>query len=496
MGGVPPTLEAVLDRKRIRTQTCAMRIHYLGATRTTTGSMYLVEVNGSRILLECGLYQGHRDAAIERNRKFPFDPAGLECVVLSHAHIDHCGNLPNLCRQGFQGNIYSTFATRDLAAVMLADSAAVQRADAEFVSRKREKEGKPAVLPLYSSEDAEKAVRQFVGLNYHRPLPIADGVSLRFADAGHILGSAQVILDVKENGRSFRYLFSGDIGRPKQEILRDAEPVENVDFLQVESTYGGREHQDAMNAREELCRLMGTALRRGGKVIVPAFSVGRTQQLVYVLNQLADTDCLPRVPIFVDSPLSVNATEVFRLHPECFDEETLRFLREQRNPFGMENLTYIREASQSRKLNELDGPAIIISASGMAEAGRIRHHLSNHIGDPKSLILFVGYCAEHTLGAQILSRRSPVNIFGQPHVVRAEIGSIDAFSGHADRSELTDYVKSLTGDIRKVTVIHGEEEQSLAFAGTLRELKPRAEVIVPEPGQIVEFSMESASPAA
>lgn len=473
-----------------------MQVQFLGATRTTTGSMFLMEVNGSRILLECGLYQGRREESMERNRKFSFDPATLDAVVLSHAHIDHCGNLPNLCRQGFRGNIYSTFATRDLAAVMLADSAEIQRADAEFVSNKRAKEGKPPVAPLYSAEDAELAIRQFVGLNYHRPLPIANGVTLTFADAGHILGSAQVILDITEGGQRFRYLFSGDIGRPRQEILRDAEPVEKVDFLQVESTYGGREHHDAVNARDELCRLMGTALRRGGKVIVPAFAVGRTQQLVYVLNQLADTDCLPRVPIFVDSPLSVNATEVFRLHPECFDEETLKFLREQRNPFGMENLTYIREASHSRKLNDLDEPAVIISASGMAEAGRIRHHLSNHIGNPRNLILFVGYCAEHTLGAQILARRSPVNIFGQPHLVRAEIASIDAFSGHADRSELSAYVQSLGGDIRKITVVHGEEEQALAFAQTLRGLRPGAEVLVPELGDRVQFGMDAARVSA
>jgi metallo-beta-lactamase family protein len=473
-----------------------MHVHFLGATRTTTGSMYLIEVNGSRILMECGLYQGHRDEAIERNRKFTFDPATLDAVVLSHAHIDHCGNLPNLCRQGFRGNIYSTFATRDLAAVMLADSAAIQRADAEFVSKKRIKEGKSPVTPLYSPEDAEMAVRQFVGLNYHRPMPIANGVTLRFADAGHILGSAQVILDIQEAGKKFRYLFSGDIGRPKQEILRDAEAVEGVDFLQIESTYGARDHHDAVDARAELCRLMGAALRRGGKVIVPAFSVGRTQQLVYVLNQLADTDCLPRVPIFVDSPLSVNATEVFRLHPECFDDETLKFLREQRNPFGMENLTYIREASQSRKLNELDEPAVIISASGMAEAGRIRHHLSNNIGNPRNLILFVGYCAEHTLGAQILARRSPVNIFGQPHMVRAEVASIDAFSGHADRSELSAYVNALGGNIRKITVVHGEEEQSLAFAETLRGLRPGAQVSVPKLGEIVQFGMDESEASA
>jgi metallo-beta-lactamase family protein len=467
-----------------------MRVQYLGATRTTTGSMYLVEVNGSRLLLECGLFQGHRDESMERNRNFPFDPATVDAVILSHAHIDHCGNLPNLCRRGFRGNIYSTFATRDLAAVMLADSAAIQRSDAEFVSKRRAKEGKPPVEPLYSPEDAEQAVRQFVGLNYHRKLPVADGVAVTFYDAGHILGSAQVALDVNEGGKRFRWLFSGDIGRPHQDILRDPEPVEGVDFLQVESTYGARDHEDAVDARAELCRFMGDALRRGGKVIIPAFSVGRTQQLVYVLNQLSDTDCLPRVPIYVDSPLSVNVTEVFRLHPECFDDQTIRFLREQRNPFGMENLTYIREASQSRKLNDMTEPMVIISASGMAEAGRIRHHLSNNIGDPKNLILFVGFCAEHTLGAQILAGRNPVNIHGRPHGVAAQVASIDAFSGHAGRTELAAYVESIRGNLQKITVVHGEETQSLAFAELLEKHRPGAEVIVPRPGQVVEFAME------
>ena len=299
-----------------------MRIHFHGATRTTTGSMYLLEVNGQRLLLECGLYQGRRDESIERNSRFPFDPKSVDAAILSHAHIDHCGNFPNLCKQGFTGNIYSTFATRDLASIMLEDSASIQEADAQFVSKKRAKHGKPPVLPLYSATDAERATRQFVAINYDRPMPVADGVTVTFRDAGHILGSAQVVLDVREGGRKFRYLFSGDIGRPGQEILRTAQPVENVDFLQIESTYGNRVHSSPVDARDELCQLVAGTVNRGGKVIIPAFSVGRTQQIVYALNQLTDAGKLPRVPIYVDSPLSVNATEIFRLHPECFDDQT------------------------------------------------------------------------------------------------------------------------------------------------------------------------------
>ena len=372
-----------------------MLVHFLGATRTTTGSMYLLEINGRRLLLECGLFQGRRDESMERNRNFPFDAKQVDAMVLSHAHIDHCGNLPNLCRQGFEGNIHCTFATRDLTSIMLEDSAGIQQDDAEFLSRKRAKHGLPPVQPLYTAADAEKAIRQFVAINYDRPFQVADGVTVTFRDAGHILGAAQVVFDIREGTRSYRYLFSGDIGRGDDDILRDPQPVENVDFLQVESTYGGREHSPKANADEEVCRLVRGTLEKKGKIIIPAFSVGRTQQIVYTLHQLTQAGRLPRVPIFVDSPLSVNATEIYRLHPECFNDEIYRFLREKANPFGMENLTYIREVAHSMKLNELKEPAIIISASGMAEAGRIRHHLKNNIGNPANLVLFIGYCGAY-----------------------------------------------------------------------------------------------------
>jgi metallo-beta-lactamase family protein len=464
-----------------------MRIHFYGATRTTTGSLYLIELNGQRLLLECGLFQGRRGESIERNRNFPFDPKQIDAVILSHAHIDHCGNLPNLCCQGFEGNIYCTFATRDLASIMLEDSAEIQRDDAAFVSKKRAKHGLPPVEPLYSASDAERAVRQFVSINYDRPFPATDGVTVTFRDAGHILGAAQVVLDVRENGRKFRYLFSGDIGRGNDDILRDPQPVEDVDYLQVESTYGAREHSPKETANARVGQMVLGTLERKGKVIIPSFSVGRTQQVVYTLHQLTLAGQLPRVPIFVDSPLSVNATEVYRLHPECFNETIYKFLREKENPFGMENLTYIREVAHSMKLNDLKDAAIIISASGMAEAGRIRHHLANHISNPDNLILFVGYCAEHTLGYQIMSGQNPVNIFGEPHEVRARIASLDSFSGHADKNELRRYVEALTGNIKKIAVIHGEEEQALAFGQTLREMKPDAQVLVPEYQQTLEI---------
>jgi len=464
-----------------------MKIHFFGATRTTTGSVYLFEVNGRRLLLECGLFQGRREESIQRNCCFPFDPRQVDAAVLSHAHIDHAGNLPNLCKQGYTGNIYCTFATRDLSGIMLVDSAQIQKDDAAFVSKKRAKQKLPPVEPLYSEADAEKVLQQFVALNYDRPFPVLDGVTVTFRDAGHILGSAQVVLDVQEGGRKFRYLFSGDVGRGGDEILRDPETVDNVDYLQIESTYGGREHSVRTDADETVGRLVLETLKQNGKVIIPAFSVGRTQQIVYVLHQLTLAGKLPRVPIYVDSPLSVNATEIYRLHPECFNDKINKFLHEKENPFGMENLTYIRELANSMKLNDLKDPAIIISASGMCEAGRIRHHLKNHIGDPKNLVLFIGYCAEHTLGAQIVTGANPVNIFGEPYPVRAKVVSLDTYSGHADKNELRQYVGRISGDLKKIVCIHGEEEQCLAHAETLRVMKPRAEVLVPEYKQVVEI---------
>ncbi len=464
-----------------------MKIHFFGAARTTTGSMYLLEVNGKKLLLECGLFQGHREESIARNCCFPFDPKQIDAVVLSHAHMDHAGNLPNLVKQGYRGNIHCTFATRDLCAVMLVDSGHIQEADAKFVSKERAKKGQPPVQPLYTIADAEKTLDLFVAVGYERPILVADGVTVTFRDAGHILGSAQVIFDIQENGKKFRYLFSGDVGRGGDEILRDPAPVENVDYLQIESTYGGREHAPRIDADETVCKYVLDTLNQHGKVIIPAFSVGRTQQIVYVLNQLTLAGRLPRAPIFVDSPLSVNTTEIYRLHPECFNETINQFLHEKANPFGMTNLTYIREVEHSKKLNDIKEPCVIISASGMCEAGRVRHHLKNNISFANNLILFIGFCAEGTLGRQITSGQNPVSIFGEPVAVRAKVVSLDTYSGHADKNELRQYVQRISGNLKKIICIHGEEEQCLAHAESLRALKPKAQVIVPEYKQVVEI---------
>ncbi|MCB1094551.1 MAG: MBL fold metallo-hydrolase [Verrucomicrobiae bacterium] len=466
-----------------------MKLTFCGAAGTTTGSQHLLEVNGKKILLDCGLYQGRRNDAYERNKEFRyFSPTDLDAVVLSHAHIDHSGNLPNLCNQGFTGNIYTTFATRDLCQIMLADSARIQEGDVKYVNRKRAKKGQPLYTPIYTEQDAERCLRQFVNIDYERKLPIADGVTLQFIDAGHILGSAQVVLDVHEiaTDRRKRFMFSGDVGRGDNELLRDPVPVENVDFLLMESTYGGREHELAASADDRIRDVLANALKGRAKVIIPAFAVERTQQLLYVLHRLLEAGEIPDVPIFVDSPLAVNATEIFRLHPECFNPELYTFLFEKRDPFGFEGLTLIRSVAKSRELNTLEGPAIIISASGMCEAGRVLHHLKNNIEDRRNTILFVGYCAENTLGWKIRNKWEEVPIFGESYKLNARVEILDSFSGHADHSELVDYFRATTGGKERVWLIHGEQGRSEALRDALREIHS-APVEVGVLGQAVEF---------
>ncbi len=466
-----------------------MKMKFCGAAGTTTGSQHLLEVNGKRILLDCGLYQGSRKHAYDINCCFPyFDPKSIDVVILSHAHIDHSGNLPNLTTKGFTGNIYATHATRDLCQIMLADCARIQQSDIEWVNKHRKKEGLEPALPLYDEQDAERCLRQFVTVGYDRPIQVADGVSVTFIDAGHILGSAQVLLEIQDqqDGKKKRFLFSGDVGRGGNEVLRDPVAVENVDFLLMESTYGGREHTAPPGYGDEFGEIIRQAVKRGGKILIPAFAVERTQQILYVLHELFERGEVPKLKVYVDSPLAVSATEIYRLHPDAFNEEVYESLFEKDNPFGFENLTLVRSVNGSKALNDIEGVAIIISASGMCEAGRILHHLKNNITDSRTTVLFVGYCAENTLGRRIRDGEREVPILGGRYKVHAKIEIIDSFSGHADHSELLDYFKRTTGPKSRVWLVHGEPDSAAHLRDALVPLHDGS-VEIAELGHEVEF---------
>ncbi len=466
-----------------------MKLKFCGAAGTTTGSQHLLEVNGKRILLDCGLYQGSRKDAYDINCCFPFfDPKSIDVVILSHAHIDHSGNLPNLTTKGYSGNIYATHATRDLCQIMLADCARIQESDIDWVNKHRKRDGlEPAVL-TYTEQDAEHCLRQFVTVGYDRAIPVADGVSLTFIDAGHILGSAQVLLEIddKADGKKKRFLFSGDVGRGGNEVLRDPVAVKDVDFLLMESTYGGREHEAPPGYGDRFGEIIRQAVKRGGKILIPAFAVERTQQLLFVLHELLTRGEIPDVPVYVDSPLAVSATEIYRLHPDAFNDEVYEALFQRDNPFGFENLTLVRSVNGSKALNDIEGVAIIISASGMCEAGRILHHLKNNISKSKTTVLFVGYCAENTLGRRIRDGEREVSILGTRQIVRAKIEIIDSFSGHADHSELLEYFKRTTGPKSRVWLVHGEPDSAAHLRDALVPIH-NGSVEIAELGQEVEF---------
>ena len=466
-----------------------MKIQFLGAVRTVTGSMHLLTVNGSRLLLDCGLFQGKRKESYERNKTLPFNAGTIDALLLSHAHIDHSGNIPSLVKNGFGGNIYTTPASRDLCSAMLRDSGHIQEYDAYYVNKKRARKGLEPVEPLYTIEDAANSLRNFVSIGYDRPLSVAPGVTLTFRDAGHILGSAITVLDIQEGNRNSRLAFTGDLGRKGMPILKDPWVVQDVDHLIIESTYGDRLHDPIDTTDGELRSVIIETHRKGGKVIVPAFSVGRTQELVYALHRLTEAKKIPELPIFVDSPLSVNVTEIFRLHPECYDKEVQQFLDagNLRDPFGFHRLTYIRAVEDSKELNFLREPAIIISASGMCEAGRILHHLKNNIEDARNTVLIVGWQAPYTLGRRLVERQPVVKIFGEEYSLRASVKTINGFSAHADREELLDYAQQLgTSRLKGAFVIHGEEAASLALADGLQSLGIDL-VTVPRPGEEFEL---------
>jgi len=447
-----------------------MKLTFWGAAKTVTGSMHHLEAAGEKILLDCGLYQGRRQEAFERNSQFPFAPASVDAVILSHAHIDHSGNLPTLVHKGFQGPIYTTPATVDLCLAMLADSAFLQEKDAEFVNKRRSFRKSAGgddrtVSPLYTVEDAERTFPHFRATSLGERKQIADGIFYKTFDAGHMLGATSMVVEAD----GLRLAFSGDVGRPGLPILRDPDPLPGVDYLIMESTYGDRFHQPIGNAANVLADVVNRTAARGGRIIVPAFAVGRTQQLVLMLHELMDAQRIPSIPIFVDSPLAVNATEVFRKHPECYDDEARQFLTEGEDPFGFYRLTYIRDVAESKKLNDLRGPCVILSASGMCEAGRILHHLRNNIEDPRNTVLITGFQAENTLGRKILEGQKEVKIFGEPMRVRSEVSHLNELSGHADQGELLTWMRPITKGLKKVFLVHGEARQGEALARAIEK---------------------------
>jgi metallo-beta-lactamase family protein len=482
-----------------------IRLHFWGAARTVTGSSHHLECAGRQILLDCGLFQGKRQEAQAINQHLVLTPEqlaaqngnALSAVVLSHAHIDHSGNLPGLIHQGYRGPIYTTPTTIDLCDPMLKDSAHIQEGDAEFMNRRRSRRtmigvppGAEPVEPLYSQEDAEQVLRQMRPVNLHEPTVLAgstkdEGFSISLTNAGHMLGSTCVLVEAVERGQKTRLLFSGDVGRKNLPIIRDPDEAPSADYLIMESTYGNRLHQPPGPVKQKLARLVKRVAARGGRIIVPAFAVERTQQLVMLLHELTEEKQIPELPMFVDSPLASKVTEVFRKHTEDWDQEINGYFQNGVDPFGWERLRYTQTVQESKALNDLHVPFIVMSASGMCEAGRILHHLKNGIEDPRNLILITGYQAANTLGRKLVDKLPQVNIFGEPMRLRAEVDSIGELSGHADQNELLSWMEPAVKSLKKVFLVHGEP---LAQQALQEEIQRRygLEVVCPGRGDRFE----------
>ncbi len=442
-------------------------VTFWGAVQSVTGSMHQLDARGQTLLLDCGLFQGRRAESQRRNREFPFRPKEIDAVLLSHAHIDHCGNLPNLVKQGFAGPIYCTPATRALAAVMLGDAAKIQEEDANYLNRKRAK-GEPKIEPLYDGRDVYRTLLKFKTIAYDTPTSIGRGMEATFVDAGHLLGSAMIGLRIETANGERSLTFTGDLGRPGLPILRDPAKVPPADFLIAESTYGGHTHEPVEETAERLGTAFRDTARRGGKLIIPAFSVGRTQTVVYFLHQLMTAGRLPDLPIIVDSPMALRATEVFRSHPECFNDETLRLLKTQPELFGERRIRYVETVNESIALNYLREPCAIIAASGMCEAGRILHHLAHNIEDPRATILIVGFQAPDTLGRRLVERRPEVRILGRAFAPKAEVVVLNGLSSHADHGGLLHALEPCRARAQRVCLVHGEPERAEALAVGLR----------------------------
>jgi metallo-beta-lactamase family protein len=437
----------------------AIKFFSHGACQEVTGSKHFLEIDGRLLQIDSGMFQGRRDEAYQKNRQLPFDPAAVSAIVLTHAHFDHSGALPIMIKKGFSGNIHATSATRDVSQIILLDSAHIQQKDFEFMQEKAAKHperGLTLYQPLYSVGEAIRTMENFATCNYHRKFIPLQGVEVEFFDAGHILGAAMVHLTIQNR---LRVGFSGDLGRRGLPIIRDPETMPAMDYLVLEGTYGNRLHKSIGMAKEELAEIIRKAKARGGKIIVPAFTIERTQELIYLIHVLQKEGKIPILPIFIDSPMAVNATAIFKIHPECFDEETIRqFLSTHIDPFGFDNIHYVVSTAESKGINAFAGPAIIISASGMAESGRILHHLSRTIENPANIIAIVGFMAEHTLGRRLVERAPEIKIFGRSYKVKAEIATLNAFSGHADYAETIEWLSSHDlSQLKKIFLVHGED---------------------------------------
>jgi metallo-beta-lactamase family protein len=449
-----------------------INFYSLGAAEEVTGSKHVLEIDGGSFLIDCGAFQGSRAEADRKNRNFGIAADRIEAAVLTHGHLDHCGLLPLLAKQGYGGNIYSTPATRDIASLIMMDSANIQARDAAYLRGQARKKGERFDwTPLYDEKDAIQAAGQFVGVSYNRPMTIADGVRLEFYDAGHILGSAMAFITVTRGGKEVRVLATGDLGRKNKPIIRDPSFPPAPDYIILESTYGDRRHDTNSDALEKLAALAKKTVKNRGKILIPAFAIERTQELVYYFHTLVDEGIIPEIPIYVDSPMATNATTIFQVHPECYDEEIkAAFTRHHKNPFGFNSLHFTTSVDESKALNDHPGPLIIISADGMCEAGRIQHHLIHNIGDPNTTILTVGYMAQNTLGRRIRNREAEVRIHGQWFRRRAEVEEINALSAHADYYEAGEWLKAMdTSRLKRILLVHGEPKAQAAFRSYLNE---------------------------
>ncbi len=468
-----------------------MEIEFVGAARTVTGSKHLVRTDHAQVLLDCGLFQGQRRESIERNKSLGVDARKLSAVVLSHAHIDHSGALPMLAKAGYPGVVYCTPATRDLCAAMLADAAAIQDSDARYINKRIERgqSDMEHVEPLYSEDDVLRALDMMISVPYHRRIDVAPGVAVTFFDAGHVLGSAITQLDVDEGGNKTRLVFTGDLGRKHMPILRDPECPHGADVLLMESTYGDRLHAPIEEMNAKLAEVIERVFKRGGKVIIPSFALERAQEIIFALKALKTQKKMPPMPVYVDSPLTVKLTDVFKLHPECYDEETRALIEGHESPFDFDQVRYVSSVEDSKAIDGDGDPSIVISASGMCEAGRILHHLKASVEDAKNAVLIVGFQAPHTLGRRIVEHRPRVKIFGVERELRAEVVVLNGFSAHADQTDLLDFVDAARdggGKLRRVILVHGEPGPQRVLGDMLRG-KGIAHVDAPGAGERIEL---------